>query len=241
MPANSESNDHRPRVAAERRERMRRRLIESAMIVFAEKGVGASVIPDVVAAAEVSQGSFYNYFRTNEDLLAAVSNELSSDMIALIEGVVGEVADPPLRVAMGIRSYLHLTRSQRLLACFLAGAGLRLAGAGKEARQQSSVYHFLPADLEEGQKRGDFIDAPVDTLIDIIKGASLIAIDRMAHSRVAKNYPDTIVAGILRSLGMSADAAAHLTAQPLPRLAPAADSLLARVVLRAAAGAQANA
>lgn len=241
MPTAANPNDHRPRVAAERRERMRKRLVESAMIVFADKGVGASVIPDVVAAAEVSQGSFYNYFRTNEDLLAAVSNELSSDMIVLIESVVGEVADPPLRVALALRSYLHLARSHRLLACFLAGAGLRLAGAGKEARQQSAVYHFLPADLEEGQKRGDFIAAPVETLVDLIKGASLIAIDRMAHSRVAKNYPDTIVAGILRALGMPAGEAERLAAQPLPRLVPAEDSLLARVQLRAAAGAQAGA
>ena len=235
MPATPGSNDHRPRVAAERRERMRRRLIESAMIVFADKGVGASVIPDVVAAAEVSQGSFYNYFRTNEDLLAAVSNELSSDMIVLIESAVGEIADPSLRVATGTRCYLHLVRSHRLLARFLAGAGLRLVGAGKEAREGSAVYHFLPADLEEGQKRGDFVDAPVDTLVDIIKGAGLVAIDRMAHGRVAKSYPDTIVAGMLRALGVPADAAARLCVQPLPRLVPAADSLLARVQARVAA------
>ena len=54
MPAASKPTDHRPRVAAERRERMRRRLVETAMIVFAEKGVGASVIPDVKALAEVA-------------------------------------------------------------------------------------------------------------------------------------------------------------------------------------------
>src|SRR5450830_694756 len=99
MPAAPNPNDHRPRVAAERRERMRKRLIESAMIVFAEKGVGASVIPEVVAAAEVSQGSFYNYFRTNDDLLAAVSSELSAEMIELIEPAVGDIADPALRAA----------------------------------------------------------------------------------------------------------------------------------------------
>lgn len=237
----SNPNDHRPRVAAERREKMRKRLVESAMIVFADKGVGTSVIPDVVAAAGVSQGSFYNYFRTNEDLLAAVSNELSSDMIAMIQGAVGDIADPPLRIATAVRCYLHLARSHRLLARFLAGAGLRLAGAGKEARQQSAVYRFLPADIEDGQKRGDFVAVPVETLVDIIKGASLVAIDRLALGRVAKNYPDTIVAGILRMLGISAADAERLTAHPLPRLAPAADSLLARVQLRvAAASAQAG-
>ena len=74
-------NDHRPRVAAERRARMRRKLVESALFVFAEKGVDASVIEDVIAAAGVSRGTFYNYFRTNAELLAAAINELGNEVV----------------------------------------------------------------------------------------------------------------------------------------------------------------
>ncbi|MGZ5198643.1 MAG: TetR/AcrR family transcriptional regulator [Telluria sp.] len=235
MPAATNQNDHRPRVAAERRERMRRRLVESAMIVFAEKGVGASVIPDVVAAAEVSQGSFYNYFRTNEDLLAAVSNELSDEMAVLIEAVAGNIAEPPLKVASAIRSYLHLTRSHRLLARFLAGAGLRLAGAGHETRQRSAAYDFLTADIGAGQARGDFAAVPLEVAVDVVKGAMLVAIDRMARARTARDYPEKITAAILRALGVPAGRADQLVASPLPKMAPAADSLLARVQARVAA------
>jgi len=235
MPAAPKPTDHRPRVAAERRERMRKRLIESAMIVFAERGVGASVIPEVVAAAEVSQGSFYNYFRTNEDLLAAVGDELSGEMVQLIESVVGNIADPALRVATGMRCYLHLARTHRLLARFLAGAGLQLLA------QQNAAFRYLPADLEEGQKRGVFAGVPLDIVLDIVAGAGLVAIDRLARGRMPKDYPDKIVAAILRSLGMSAAAAADVVAQPLPKLAPAADSLLARAQARAAEQASAGA
>lgn len=226
MLAAAKSPDHRPRVAAERRERMRKRLIESAMIVFAEKGVGASVIPDVVAAAEVSQGSFYNYFRTNDDLLAAVSAELSAEMIQLIEPAVGGIADPALRVATGMRCYLHLARSHRLLARFLAAAGLRLLS------HQSAVFRYLPADLEEGQKSGSFAPVPLDAVLDVAAGATLVAVDRMARGRVAKDYPEKMVAAVLRTLGMTADEVARVMAPALPKLAPAADSLLARAHAR---------
>jgi AcrR family transcriptional regulator len=235
MPAAAKSNDHRPRVAAERRERMRKRLIESAMVVFAEKGVGASVIPEVKAEAGVSQGSFYNYFRTNEDLLAAVGDELGGEMVQLIESVVGDIADPALRVATGMRCYLHLARSHRLLARFLAGAGLRLLD------QQNASFRFLPADLEEGQKRGTFADVPLNIVLDMIAGTGLVAIDHMARGRTPKDYPDKIVAAILRSLGVTVDDAMRLTAAPLPKLSPASDSLLARAQARAAAQAQAGA
>jgi AcrR family transcriptional regulator len=220
-------NDHRPRVAAERRERMRKRLIESAMIVFADKGVGASVIPDVVAAAEVSQGSFYNYFRTNEELLVAVGDELSGEMVLLIEPVVGDIADPAVRVATAVRCYLHLARSHPLLARFLAAAGLRMLV------QHDATFRYLPADLEEGQKQGVFADVPLDIVLNLVAGAGIAALDRMARGRTPKAYPDQIVAGMMRMLGLSVADAARVTAGPLPKLTFGADSLLARAQARA--------
>ena len=220
-------NDHRPRVAAERRERMRKRLIESAMIVFADKGVGASVIPDVVAAAEVSQGSFYNYFRNNEELLVAVGDELSGEMVQLIEPVVGDIADPAVRVATAVRCYLHLARSHPLLARFLAAAGLRMLV------QHDATFRYLPADLEEGQKQGVFADVPLDIVLNLVAGAGIAALDRMARGRTPKAYPDQIVAGMMRMLGLSVADAARVTAGPLPKLTFGADSLLARAQARA--------
>ncbi|MFC5472746.1 TetR/AcrR family transcriptional regulator [Paraherbaspirillum soli] len=228
MPAAANPTDHRPRVAAERRERMRKRLIESALVVFAQKGVGTSVIPDVVAAAEVSQGSFYNYFRTNEDLLVAVSEQISNEMLQLIEGVVDTIEDPALRVATAIRCYLHLARSCRLVAHFVSGAGLRVAGV------KSVLYEVLPPDLDEGVKRGQFDAVALGVAVDVIKGTVLVALHRMTQGRIAKDYPEQIVQAILRSLGVSGAAAARLTAAPLPRLAVPDDSLLARAQMRIA-------
>lgn len=234
MTEHATSPDHRTRVAAERRERMRRRLIESAMIVFAERGVGASVIPEVVAAAEVSQGSFYNYFRTNEDLLAAVSNELNGEVIQLIEPVVGAIADPALRVATGMRHYLHLARSHRLLARFLAAAGLRLLD------KQGAAHRYLPADLEEGQRSGCFAAGALDVLMEVMAGSSLVAIDRMARTRTPKDYPERTVEVMLRALGLSPSDTARVLGPALPKLHIPPDSLLARAQARADAKADAN-
>lgn len=219
--------DHRPRVAAERRERMRQRLVETALLVFAEKGVGASVIPDVVAAAGVSQGSFYNYFRSNEELLAAVGDELSGELVQLIEPVVGDIADPALRVATGIRCYLHYARIHRLLARFLAAAGLPLLA------RHSAALRYLPADVEEGQRSGLFDATPLPILLDLITGTGLAAIDRMARGRVGRDYPDNVVASMLRALGMQREAVSGLVNAPLPKLKAAAGSLLVRAQARA--------
>ncbi len=213
---------------------MRQRLIETALLVFAEKGVRATVIPDVVAAAEVSQGSFYNYFRTNEELLAAVALELSDSMIAAIEGVVADIANPALRVATGVRFYLHMARNNRLLARFIAACGAQaLDGRGG--------IMVLPDDLAEGLKHGDFVFPSVDIAADVVTGAIWAAIVRMSRGgRIAKDYPDKLAATILRSIGVDAALSERLASTALPSLAVAPDSLLARAQARAASRAEAE-
>lgn len=199
------------------------------MLVFAQKGVGASVIADVVAAAEVSQGSFYNHFRTNEELLLAVGKELDGEIVVLIEAVVGAIDDPARRVAIAIRSYLHLNRSYRVVARFLSSAGLLLADKGAAARK------YLPDDLAEGQERRQFDRASIDVAVDLINGACLMAVHRMASGRTARDYPEKVTTAILRSLGLGATATARLTALPLPKLTAPPDSLLARAQARLSA------
>src|SRR5579883_2750479 len=100
--------DHRPRVAAERRARMRRALVEAALLVFAEKGVDASVIDDVISAAGVSRGTFYNYFRTNTELMIAANEELGNELVRHIEESVGSMPSPAARLMTGIRLYFEM-------------------------------------------------------------------------------------------------------------------------------------
>ena len=110
--------DHRTRVAAERRARMHRKLVESALLVFAEKGVDAPVIEDVIAAAGVSRGTFYNYFRTNGELLAAAIRELGNELVEHIEDRVTTIPSPAERLFTGLRLYLDAARRFPLFARF---------------------------------------------------------------------------------------------------------------------------
>lgn len=214
--------DHRSKFAAVRRDRMRKRLVESAMIVFAQKGLSSSVIQDVVAMAEVSQGSFYNYFRTNDDLLHAVAEELSNENVEMIEFVLKDIEEPGVRVAIGIRLYLHLIRSHSLAAQFVSSAGLRLTGKG------NTLYEYLPRDLKAGQQRGDFNIENASVALDMIGGTGLLAVQRMANSRTPKDYPEQVAKILLKALGMRSNLIDNALAIPLPKLALPPDSLLAR-------------
>jgi AcrR family transcriptional regulator len=81
---------------------MRVRLIEAALHVFAEKSADAAVIDDVIKAAGVSRGTFYNYFRTNEELMAAVLHAVGDEILGLIEAAIAAHEDPAERLAHGL-------------------------------------------------------------------------------------------------------------------------------------------
>ena len=192
------------------------------MLVFAEKGVGASVIQEVIAAAEVSQGTFYNYFRTNEELLAAVSQELNDELFRLIEAEVGSYADPARRIACGVRMFLHAARAYPLLARFICAAGLHAAGPS------SLVYVFLPVHIEQGLSDGCFRDISVGVALDLIAGTALTTIQRFIDEGESSAQPEEAVAAILRGLGVSRSVAQALVRGGLAPITVPANSLLER-------------
>ena len=166
MQVDSAVHDHRPRVAAERRARMRRKLVESALLVFAERGVDATVIEDVIAAAGVSRGTFYNYFRTNADLLHAIAEELGNDLVERIEARVCELPSPAARLFTGLRLYQDVARRFPLFARFVARVGPRGAGT------PNLVYAYLPVNIAEGVASGELIASPILVSLDVVVGVT---------------------------------------------------------------------
>src|SRR5512144_3118358 len=85
------------------RARTRGMLLDAAVRVFARKGAGAAAIHEITAEAGVANGTFYNYFRSREDLLEAASLRLAERFDREIAASRTAVADPAERVAIGCR------------------------------------------------------------------------------------------------------------------------------------------
>jgi AcrR family transcriptional regulator len=62
----------------------RKQIIEAAAHLFAEKGFHRTTTHDIALAADVSEGTLYNYFESKDELLLAIM-ELLSDLPGLSE------------------------------------------------------------------------------------------------------------------------------------------------------------
>lgn len=215
--------NHRTRVAAEKREKMRRKLVECALVVFSRKGVESAVVDEVIALAEVSRGTFYNYFKSNEELLVAVVEEMGDELFWLIEQAVGATKNPLERMSTAVRLTLHTARRYPRFGNFFVRSNIT-------ANPTSSLAHqFLERDLGEAIRLGKVKHAQTEIAIDFIVGATLGGIQALlSRSKDIATYPEQLVFHILLGLGATAVTASKLVELPLREIEVPANSLLAR-------------
>lgn len=218
--------DHRVRVAAKRREKMRGRLIEAALIVFG-RGVEASVIDEVTSLAGVSRGTFYNYFRTDEELLIAAAIEAGNEIAAAVMALFDEPPDPAVRAAVGIRHWLALAKEHKHLAGFLRRAGMMVLDQTLTARAETRRY------LPMGVERGRFNLQNPELAFDIIGGATLAGINTEATVGTPAGYSEELAERVLIALGLSPAEAREIAFAPLPPIKLAEGSVIIRSASRA--------
>jgi AcrR family transcriptional regulator len=213
--------NHRTRVAAERREKTRARLLESALLVFAQKGPQA-VIDDVIAQAGMARGSFYNYFRTNEELLAAVAGEISNELLRTIDPSVQLLDDPAERIAAGVRLLLHAVTQFPLFGAFMDRLPFPTANSSLLG------VRFLARDIAAAIATGRLVNVAPRVATDLVVGVVLNASHSLVSDPSDPCYPEAIVGAMLRGLGIDAKEAARIVALPLPQLQLPDSSILLR-------------
>jgi AcrR family transcriptional regulator len=193
-----------PRTRGHRKkERTRQQLVAAGLRVLADKGQGLTV-SDVVAEAEVSNGTFYNYFADRDELIEAVAEHST---LALAAAAAEEpIDDPARRFAMATTRVLVRASQDDTWARVV----LRLA-----SRAGSSVdfSRYLREDLAEGFSQGRFDAGPDDVTLDQVTGLIVMTIRRIAEGRAAPGAVQQAVERGLRSLGVEAAEAAALAAE----------------------------
>jgi|SRR5450830_19327 len=218
------TQDHRPRVAAERRERMRLRLLSTTVRLGAELGPAAITIDDVVVAAEVSRGSFYKYFPSTEALIREVATQIANELIKMAEPIVLSFEDPAERIAGGIRLVARTAIDHPLVAAFLVRLGW------PDVRGPDILLDFAKRDLRAGIRLRRFTRMPIELALNIVSGSVIGATHCMLDSGCAQDFAEQTAAATLRALGIEAAEAKLISTRKLARVEWPASGLIAEVV-----------
>jgi AcrR family transcriptional regulator len=83
-----------PLVSDEYLKARRDQIIQAALGCFVEKGFARTTMQDIFAAAKLSPGAVYNYFRSKDDIVVAIAEESLSRNTQMIWAVVGGSSTP---------------------------------------------------------------------------------------------------------------------------------------------------
>jgi AcrR family transcriptional regulator len=86
-----------------RASRTRDALLQAGLRLFAEKPVDAIPIDEIVAAAGVAKGSFFNHFADKKAFAAALAAQIRAEIESEVEAANRTLADPIARLAGGMR------------------------------------------------------------------------------------------------------------------------------------------
>jgi AcrR family transcriptional regulator len=145
----------------------RAQLLETALALFAEKGLDATTMRDLAEAAGVAQGLVYHYFRSKEELFYAVIEQYNPlpEIRELMATIAGRPADQALS-ELAARGY-ELMRSKRLLLRVVLREALTHPGVlGRVSALREQGFALLASYLEERVAAGEL--RPHDTAVAAI-------------------------------------------------------------------------
>lgn len=102
----------------------RRRILAGAAQVFAERGYRQASVADIVKAAAIARGRFYEHFSSKEDCFFALYDEAAATALEAVAAACdGLEEDFPQRVAAGLAALLAEIEADRALAhaCVVEG------------------------------------------------------------------------------------------------------------------------
>lgn len=213
--------NHRVRVAALRRERMHSRLLEAGLSVLGQANDEAAVIDEVIRRADVSRGTFYNYFENADHLLRSIADETGTELMAVTTPIVLSRDDPAERISTGIRSWISLVGQHPHLAPFFRRAGLHILA-------NERVRTDLPRDLILGMKTRRFTISDLELGFVLVAGTVLAAINTMAVGPAPRTYGSKLAERVLMSLGIEGSEARLISRAKITRAKLMQESLIVR-------------
>ncbi|OUM97714.1 MAG: hypothetical protein BAA04_02395 [Firmicutes bacterium ZCTH02-B6] len=184
----------------------KRRILQAAAEVFADKGYYATAVDDIVRASDTSKGSFYHFFPNKQGIFLSLVDHLYTMLLRRVETAIEHERGALNKVDAALRTVLgEFARHRRLARILLIeAAGLGHAFNDKLFQLHAGFAGLIKGYLDRAVAEGSI--PPVDT--ELAAYAWLGAINEVVTRWLYTGKPDPLEralpelrAMLLRSVG----------------------------------------
>lgn len=195
-------------MAPDKRARTRASLLVALQELLLDPDVSTVSVPQVVAKAGVSQGTFYSYFDSLPAAVEAVGWLLIGEHMRVLEEVNADAADQSELVTRTTRQTLTLFATRPEFGRLLFDSGASLDGLIVGFRIQ------LHGDVKRGVDSNEFRVADIDTVCSLFAGAVIGACMDMYRGRTTLASIPSILEHLLRLLNVDGEKVKQLIDTP---------------------------
>lgn len=177
--------------------RTRQSLLDGGRKAFAESGVEAATVLEIVRAAGVSQPSFYNHFSSKDELAREIAADFFRQDRRAKLAVFAEVDDPAEAIAINIYHTLAIARHDPLIAWAL------IKSESLRNLVMSSSADPLADMISTGIKAGRFAASNPHTIALAIRGGAFAVIQDILNGTADDDACPCYQELILRMLGLN--------------------------------------
>lgn len=195
-----------------KRERTRKKILDTAFgLIGNEKGLTVR-IEEICAAADISRGTFYNYFTSLEQLFEVLAIDLSHNFNLALASTQDESRSHAEGSNAAVQHYLN--RARRDPEWAWAMVHLSAFGPTFGAESWETCYRSI----EKGIEAGEF-ELPNATVgRDLMTGTVLATVRTMLRFGSDRSQPPTIAYHLLRAFGVPDARAKEISESPLPEI-----------------------
>jgi AcrR family transcriptional regulator len=125
---------------------------------MSERGIQATSVSEIAAAAELANGTFYLYFRDKAEIVAAVCQAVTLAMHNEMSGTRLSLQDGAARVAFGTQQFIELAAAEPLWGRLLISAFTEFQAIKED------ISRYMRLDVALGIEQGRFTE-PLDEFV----------------------------------------------------------------------------
>ncbi len=198
-----------------KRDRTRTLLVRAGQKLFSERPIEVISIDDIVQAADVAKGTFYNHFADKDEFEREILEEARRELEAAIQVAFGEEKDPAVRMAVAACVSIRFAHDHPDRARLIARQGIQ----GSNLASEVNADMLRDVGLGIISRRFNVATTEVGGLV--VLGLGNIGIVRTLEldDIFAKvNLGQQLATVLLRALGMCGDEVSQIAAQAAERV-----------------------
>lgn len=196
----------------------REKILYSAMHLFVSKGYKETSILDVVEMARISKTTFYNFFRSKDELLADLFDQLADEFLREVEKAIHAERKVAYKGYAGIRRYMELCNDHQEIAQVLL---ITSVGISPEVEGVRRKAHHRFARMIHDTVRSILPEGISDSEMGLVSQAMVGAINEVVIQRLMNEKEEVEVESVARLLNRIAVGSFTALAldrnRPLPR------------------------